>query len=334
MISLLDCTLRDGGYVNNWEFDTNTSRDIVNRLYDSGVRYIELGILGTDAQAGRQTKFNNFNEIVPLLADRKQDCHYAVMFTQENAGNFEFPTSSVDTPDCIRIAYFKKQWKDAFKMAQELQQKGYQVFLQAMATFMYSHTELGEMIDAVNQIEPTAFYIVDSFSTMMPTDVRNFNNQVRQKLSDKVAVGFHAHNNIQMGYANVQEFIRCNENYDIFVDGSISGMGRGAGNVPIELVMDFVNLTTGTKYDSSKVIQIYQDCLSGIFRKCGWGYSMPYYLTAKHKVNSVYGWYFTSHGIDNLSMLERAICEIPIDCISALNRVVADEIIERIKNGK
>lgn len=331
---ILDCTLRDGGYVNNWEFDTDTAKAIIEGLYNSGVRCIEIGILGQNAHVGKQTKFNNFLEMEPLLTDRHPDCRYAVMFTQENAGNFEFPKRSPRTPDCIRLAYFKKTWREALEKANELKRKGYEVFLQAMATFMYSSQEMQEMIEEINRLEPAAFYMVDSFSTMYPEDVAQMRDGVLALLSDKIAFGFHAHNNIQMAYANVQEFLRCDTQRTLFVDSSIFGMGRGAGNVPTELLMEYLNKKQKTRYDIGMVLKLYQTYLEKIYREYGWGYTLPYYLTAVRNINSAYGWYFTSHHVQDIEQLQWALEQVPDEVSYALKPAVADEILLRLKNDR
>ena len=171
--TFLDCTLRDGGYVNNWEFDTETSLDISQSLYRAGIRYIELGLIGRGGTPGKSTKFSDFADIAPLLAGRKSDCSYAVMLTQTEyaAMQIDIPPRGESTPDLIRLAYFKPEADEAMKTAQMLKQKGYIVFLQAMATFMYTEDELAEHIGTVNRTQPYAFYMVDSFSTMYRDDV-------------------------------------------------------------------------------------------------------------------------------------------------------------------
>jgi len=329
---ILDCTLRDGGYVNNWEFDTKTSLAIMSGLYDSGVRYIEIGIMGANAKAGAQTKFNDFSEMEPLFIDRKKDCHYAVMTTTENAVSFELPVCSEKTPDIIRLAYFKRDCENALKSAKLYQEKGYSVFLQAMATFMYSDNDIKKMIEAVNKVKPSAFYMVDSFSTMYPNDVAAMRDIVLNQLSSDISFGFHAHNNIQMAYANIQEFMNINKcQHHLFVDSSIYGMGRGAGNVPTELIMEYFNRNE-KEYDVSYILSLYRKYLEPIYQKYGWGYTLPYFLTAVHKTNSAYGWYFMDHGLNDLDEINIALEKIPDDIRFTLNRKIADKIIDEVKS--
>lgn len=328
--SILDCTLRDGGYVNNWEFDTATALSVMSGLYSSGVRYIEIGIMGANAKPGVQTKYNDFSEMEPLLERRKNDCHYAVMTTTENSTCFELPDCSEKTPDIIRLAYFKKDLHTALKSAAMYKEKGYSVFLQAMATFMYSEDEMNEMLRDVNELEPAAFYMVDSFSTMYPDDVKKMRDDILLRLSPDIAFGFHAHNNIQMAYANVQEFLRVEDGErQFFIDSSIFGMGRGAGNVPTELLMEYLN-RQNRQYDVSPLLSVYQKYLEPIYHQYGWGYTLPYFLTAVHKTNSAYGWYYLNHGTISLDDLNSALEMIPDDVRYTLKKDTAEEILKKV----
>lgn len=329
--AILDCTLRDGGYVNEWKFDTETSIAIINGLYDAGVRWIEIGIMGNDPIIGKQTKFSDFKEIEPLLIDRKTDCHYAVMVTTSSSNKFHFPVCSPKTPNVIRIAYFKPEIEKTISLAKELKEKGYFVFMQSMATFMYSEDELAELTNEINRLHPYAFYMVDSFSTMYPADVIKMRDTVLSRLDKEILFGFHAHNNIQMAFANVQEFMRGNEDRDLIIDASIYGMGRGAGNVPSELLMRYLNDNYSQRLNVSIVLKLYEKYLDRIYKEYGWGYTLPYYLTATNCVNSVWGWFFMSKGIDSLSDLEKAIKMVPAEWIYTLKSTIGDEIVRTIR---
>lgn len=330
---LLDCTLRDGGYVNNWEFDTQTALSVINGLYSAGIRWIEIGIMGQKPQVGKQTKFSDFAQIKPLLTNRKEDCHYAVMVTTALSDNFEYPPRNKATPDVVRIAYFKNELEKTLDLARKLKDLGYLVFLQAMATFMYSGDELDEMLRAVNVLKPSAFYMVDSFSTMYPADVRVMRDRVLGLLSSDISFGFHAHNNIQMAFANVQEFLNVEHERPLFVDSSIFGMGRGAGNVPTELLIEYLNRESNSaRYDLSPMFFVYRKYLEPIYCQYGWGYALPYFLTAVHKTNSAYGWYFINHGLTDLVKLDLALEKIPEDVQYTLKSDIADQILKEVQN--
>lgn len=328
---ILDCTLRDGGYVNNWEFNFDTVRKVMDGLYGAGVRYIELGIMGMGGEEGKSTKFADFKQIEPLLAHRKKDCQYAVMLTQTDAGKFVIPPRSGRTVDLIRIAFFKQEQNEAMATARELKDKGYRVFLQAMATFMYSDEELAALLEEVNQTRPAAFYMVDSFSTMYNEDVREMRAFVLSRLDQDILFGFHAHNNIQMAYSNAIEFLSAEADRPLMVDGSIYGMGRGAGNVPTELLMEYFNKFCGGSYNILKVLQVYQEAIQPIFQQYYWGFSPVYYMTASKEINSVYGWYLTTHGVNDLKDIDSILEQLPQDVRYTLSRSAADEAIKICK---
>lgn len=325
---VLDCTLRDGGYVNNWEFDRETVIRVMDGLYEAGVRYIELGIMGMGGEEGKSTKFSDFSQVEPILQHRRDECNYAVMLTQAEAAKFEIPVRSEKTVDLIRIAFFKVELSDAIETARKLMQKGYQVFMQAMATFMYSDDELADMIRMINELQPDGFYIVDSFSTMYNDDVRNMAEFVLARLSPKIQFGFHAHNNIQMAYSNVMEFFALPTERTLIADGSIYGMGRGAGNVPLELLMEHLNKKRGGQYDIIKVLEIFQEDIRPIFEKYYWGYSPEYYLTASKDINSVYSWYLSNHGVTDLRDFDAILDRLPMEIRYTLSRKAADEAIQ------
>lgn len=333
-IQILDCTLRDGGYVNNWRFDTNTSLSVMNGLYDCGVRIIEIGIIGDGGEPGKSTKFSDSSQMEVLLTHRKEDCKYAVMVTQAEFPTFSFPERSNKTVDIVRLAFFKSDLPNVFVSASKLIAKGYEVFLQAMATFMYTDQELEQLLINVNAIKPAAFYIVDSFSTMYPHDVRQRSDLVLGKLDESIGFGFHAHNNIQLAFANVIEFLATKTNRLLLADASIFGMGRGAGNVPLELVLDYCNKKLRTTYNISKVLDVYQTYIQPIFDEESWGYSMKYYLTATKNTNSVYGWYLSKRGFSDLHDFEAILDQLPDNTRYTLKKETVEEIISRYKQER
>lgn len=326
---LLDCTLRDGGYVNDWNFDLAAARQISGALYDAGVRYIELGLMGRGGVPGKQTKFSAFDEIAPLLEDRRADCHYCVMITQSEweSGGSSIPPRSGDTVDLIRLAFFKADTDAAINTARELKSKGYQVFLQAMATSRYTPGELSALLQKVNRLRPDAFYMVDSFSTMYNDDVLNMERSIIEQLDGDIMLGFHAHNNIQMACSNAIAFIEAPTDRPLIVDGSVYGMGRGAGNAPLELLMKYMNQKRDGAYQVQPVMSAFERCIEPIFKELYWGYSMPYFLTACSDTNPAYGWYLEQRGIASLADIAAILERIPDEVRHTLVKAAAENAI-------
>ncbi len=331
-IHILDCTLRDGGYVNDWEFDSNLAKGVIDGLYESGIRVIEIGIMGIGGEAGKSTKFSSFKDAEPLLENRKKDCKYAIMINQTGFENFDIPNRSEKTVDIIRLAYFKREIHDAMIFAKSLKDKGYEVFLQAMATFMYSDDEIDDMLKKVNDLKPQAFYIVDSFSNLFPEDITSMANSVLSRLNRDIDFGFHAHNNIQMAFANAIAFMNVEDGRKIYIDGSIYGMGRGAGNVPVELLMDYLNRRV-KQYNIEVLLKTYQDYIKPIFEQYFWGYTHPYYLTASKDMNSVYSWFFMNKGIGDIVELNKALNMIKDSSKYTLMKDEAAEVLIKIQGG-
>lgn len=331
-IHILDCTLRDGGYVNDWEFDSNLAKGVIDGLYESGIRVIEIGIMGIGGEAGKSTKFSSFKDAEPLLENRKKDCKYAIMINQTGFENFDIPNRSDKTVDIIRLAYFKREIHDAMIFAKSLKDKGYEVFLQAMATFMYSDDEIDDMLKKINDLKPQAFYIVDSFSNLFPEDITSMANSVLSRLNRDIDFGFHAHNNIQMAFANAIAFMNVEDDRKKYIDGSIYGMGRGAGNVPVELLMDYLNRRV-KQYNIEVLLKTYQDYIKPIFEQYFWGYTHPYYLTASKDMNSVYSWFFMNKGISDIVELNKALNMIKDSSKYTLMKDEAAEVLIKIQGG-
>jgi 4-hydroxy 2-oxovalerate aldolase len=324
---ILDCTLRDGGYVNNWGFSCESASRLIEGLYASGIRNIEIGIMGTNSSLPWSTKFRTFQETEILLRDRKTDCRYALMINYSEKDNFTVPVRSDLTVDAIRIAFFENEWKNALVYAEHIQSLGYEVFLQAMATTYYSKTKLVTLVNAINKLHPFAFYMVDSFGTMYNEDVIRMAELIQSVLDRSICFGFHAHNNIQMAFSNSIAFSQTVNDFDSFVDATIYGMGRGAGNVTTEMLTSYFNKKYGFSFDITSIIGLFQKEILPIYRQYYWGYSLQYFLTSSKNINSAYGWYFASKGYTDLEVQSQLLDALPIENRYSLMKPVADSVI-------
>ena len=313
-----------------WAVDIEEAKRIIDGVYESGIRIIEIGLLAKGGEVGKTTKLSTFEEAEPLLGNRKAHCKYAMMLTQAESGNIEVPERSDKTVDMLRLAFFKPELQDAMVFAKTLIEKGYEVFLQPMATFMYSEDEMKALIKQINIIKPQAFYIVDSFSNLYPDDIAKMANSVVAELDEGIEFGFHAHNNIQMAFANVISFMNAVGDRNVYVDGSIYGMGRGAGNVPVELLMDYLN-KKNKQYNIEILLKTYQKDIKPIFEQYFWGYTHPYYLTASKDMNSVYSWFFMNKGIEDISQLNKALDMVKNTSKYTLMKNEAAEIVRELQ---
>jgi len=331
MIKILDCTLRDGGYVNDWEFPRKTYENIIAGLQIAGIDFVEIGLIGKGKKDIFSTKFSSMEYIPPIIRSKDSRTLFSVMVTYGEALGIPIAERKPEAAEIIRLAYFKPEAEVALKMANELQSKGYIIFLQAMATFLYTKDELMNMIDDVNRVHPAYFCMVDSFGTMYEDDVREMYHLIHSNLENDIGLGLHAHNNQQLALSNAIAFITEAEKTarSICVDASIYGMGRGAGNVNLELLMQYLNKKRGADYRPSDIVQLWQDELSGEYHKNYWGYTWEYLLAAKYDVNSVYIWYLKQKKITSPQVMDAILRNLPYEVRYTLDKVSVDALIEK-----
>lgn len=280
-ISVLDCTLRDGGYVNNWNFGYKEKCDITKALIGAGVDIIECGFLSETKKSEKDlsiySSIDAINETLPSsLSNSRVVCmvnygEYEIAHLQEYCG---FGVAG------IRLAFHKKDLKESLEMARKIKEKGYLVFLQPMLTLNYSDSEFVDLIKESNQIEPYAFYIVDSFGTIQRKDMVRFFYIIENNLKSGIKIGFHSHNNLQMAFLNAQALVDIQSQRELIVDSSIHGMGRGAGNLNTELLIHFLNENYEKTYAVRLLLEIEDTVISNIYDEHTWGYSIPNYLSA------------------------------------------------------
>lgn len=307
--SILDCTLRDGGYVNNWEFSDENTIEIIKSLVESNVEIIECGFVSqTRGKKSNSTQFQCISQVDDLLNRNHIDLSSSEFCIMINKGEFDLKT----LPDLnlqkssitgIRYAFHKKDWKDAYSDIELIISKGYSVFVQPMVTLSYGDAEITEMIDKFNKLDIYAMYIVDSFGAMFGDDFRRLHYLFENNLKPDVKLGYHSHNNLQLAYSNAIDFIN-NRNYEreIIIDSSIHGMGRGAGNLTTELLADYLNKKIKTNYNIIPLLEIIDKYLEAIYRENYWGYSIAHFLSASFRCHPNYSSFLVNK--KNLSIVD------------------------------
>lgn len=290
-VKILDCTLRDGGYINSWNFGEDNIRSVIRDLTKAGVEIVECGFISEKEKFTKdQSRFGSPAEIVPYLPSYRGDCTYVAMI---NYGDVDFE----NFPQCdggvtgIRVAFHKNDRYDALRACETLSSKGYKVFVQPMVAFSYSDEEYLEMIRLVNGFHPYAFYIVDSHGSMKGDDVSRYYYLVENNLAPDIMMGFHSHNNLQLSYSNAQILVEKQTKRQMIIDSSIFGMGRGAGNLNTELLIEYLNNEKGAKYQIKPILQSVDSTIEPVYRQFGWGFSMPYYLSASYRCHQNYAGY-------------------------------------------
>lgn len=291
-IEILDCTLRDGGYCNQWNFGYENSLKVVSRLVEANIDIIECGFITNRVHYNPDiTKFETVNQISSILpADRENKLFVAMM----NLGEFDpntLPEYDGNSVDGIRVAFHKKNAIEAIEVCKIIKNKGYKVFVQGMVSLSYSDEEFLTLINQVNNLEPYAFYIVDSFGEMKKEELIRLFYLVEHNLKMTIKVGFHSHNNLQLAYSNAQCLADVHSNHQMIIDSSIYGMGRGAGNLNTELFVQYLNENNGVRYNLKPLLSVIDEILDFFYQNNRWGYSLPNYLSASHHAHPNYAGY-------------------------------------------
>lgn len=291
-ISLLDCTLRDGGIAIDFEFGTARMQSIKACLEHSGVEYIECGYI--DEKKGTsegRTCFDNEVSIQKHLLDsgKKTGVTYVAMIDYGTFNVNNLKPRNEKGIDGIRLAFHKEKWHESIEWGKVILSKGYDLYIQPMVSMRYSDEEYRELIQICNEqlSGAKAFYIVDSFGQMDSAMLTHKIEIVDQYVSPSMKIGFHAHNNRQLAYSNALTFLDYNAKHDIMLDASIMGMGKGAGNLCTELIAASL-IQEGKNYETTCIYESISEYFSKKIKTNPWGYSLDYYLSSLYSCTPSY----------------------------------------------
>lgn len=279
-ISILDCTLRDGGYINSFKFYKNSIKAIISKLSESNIEIIECGFLKSNAFDKNKTLFGSIEAIDEFITKKGNNSKYVAMIAYGDISLDEISEYNGYSVTGIRLTFHENQIEEAMNFAKELAKKGYDIFVQPVGTAFYTDKMLLELINKVNELDPYAFYIVDTLGTMYSRDILRMFYLIDNNLKRNIKVGYHSHNNLQLSFSNSQELISLNPKREIIIDSSVFGMGRGAGNLCTELITRYINENIADKYDIMPILEIMDEYIMPVYRQHPWGYSAPYYIAA------------------------------------------------------
>lgn len=283
---ILDCTLRDGAYLINKKFGDNVIKGIIAGLINANIDIIELGFLQDEGEGAGKTVYKNSVTAEKYLPSGKQKAKFSVLadYSRYSISNLDNYTGK--SFDIIRACFFKKERYGVIDFCKEIKAKGYKLFIQPVDILGYSDKEILELIENVNQLEPYCFSIVDTFGSMYSDDLQRVYSLLHHNLRQDIKIGFHSHNNLQMSSALSQEFLKIAGNQRaVVVDSTISGMGRGAGNTPTELVAQYMVSKLGYGYNIDAILDLIDGYMDNIRTKCEWGYSTPFFIAGSYSAH-------------------------------------------------
>lgn len=289
-LKLLDCTLRDGGFVNDWNFGHDNIVNIFERMISSHVDVLEIGFLD------ERRPFDNNRTIMPdtKSADKiyqKLDKGQAMIVAMIDYGTCSVERLSPCSEsfiDGIRIIFKKHVMNEALAYCAEVQKLGYQVFVQAVSITDYSDRELLDLIEMVNTLNPHALSIVDTYGLLHQENLMHYFEILNHNLNQEIAIGYHSHNNFQLAYSNSIEILTQPSERTIMVDASLYGMGKSAGNLPIELISMYMNTNCGKHYDTAQMLEAIDINIMPFYAKSPWGYNLFFYIAASNNCHPSY----------------------------------------------
>ena len=328
-IHVLDCTLRDGGYCNQWNFGESNIKKILSGLTDSGIEIVECGFITDKVKYdSNRTKYPDVESISPFLPKVGHNTIYVAMVNYGEYDIGKIPDHRADLIDGIRVAFHKKNIDGALKQCELLIKKGYKVFIQAMVTMAYSDIDYLDLISKVNNIRPYAFYIVDSFGMMKKRDLIRYYSLAEKNLDKEILIGFHSHNNLQLAYSNALSLIDLHFGRNLIIDSTIYGMGRGAGNLNTELFIDCLNNEFEQNYNLKSILNLMDDVVNVFYQQNPWGYSLPNYLSAVHNAHPNYAGYLSDKHSLTIDMMDDIFARMDPEKKVEYNK----EYIEKVYN--
>lgn len=334
-VSLLDCTLRDGGYINNWKFTQEQIMSTVANLTDANVDFIEMGYITSITSAVGGTQFGGISEMSKFLPKNRKDSIYLAMADCSMYDVSELERRTLETVDCIRVVFYKRQIEQAFRFCKGVVDKGYGLIIQPMVTVDYSIDEYeGLLLKFQKEYPLYAVAVVDSFGCMNGKQIRQYAKALNNCLNKEVKIGFHGHNNMNLVLQNALEFMRMSDEREIILDGSVNGMGRGAGNLCVELMADYLNENMDSKYNVDALIRIMSEVTEPISKEYQWGYNPYYMLTARYKLHPNFAKFMRESHEVSVNEFNEILKMIPSSMRSKCTRPYVEELyLEYIGKG-
>ena len=275
-IKVLDCTIRDGGLINNHYFTDEFVRAVYKALSEAGIDYMEMGYRSSRKYAPPSDfgdwKYCDDDKIRKIIDGIESNVKLSIMVDAHRIVEQEFAPVDQSPVDMIRVATYVKDIDKAIAMVNQVHDLGYETTVNVMAISKENEFDLIEALGQLAKTPAGTVYVVDSYGYYFCEQVQYIVKLFQEHLPGK-RIGIHCHNNQQLAFANTIEGIRFDCN---LIDGSLFGIGRGAGNCPLELLMSFLK---NPKFCIEPVLKVIQDYMIPMREEIEWGYMIPYIIT-------------------------------------------------------
>ncbi len=272
---ILDCTIRDGGLVNNWDFSIDFVKHMYKGLSAAGVDYMEIGYKNSPkllkgAEAG-PWRFLDEGFLRDVITE-KTGTKLSALVDIGRVDEADILPGKESLLDLIRVACYIKDVDKGLELAEKFHTMGYETSLNIMALTHVMENELTEAFEEINKSSVDIVYVVDSYGSMDYKDIDYMVSKFQRLLPNK-ELGMHMHNNMQLAFANTIQGAGKGVTY---LDSSVYGMGRAAGNCPTELLVSYLK---NPRYDLKPVLDLIERLMIPLRDKVEWGYIVPYMIS-------------------------------------------------------
>ena len=290
-VRVLDCTLRDGGRIINCAFPDQEIRQLSHRLANAKIDIVEIGFLRDYhdvTYTGDSTFFTDVDQMIPFIDKDKKNTMYVAFI---DYGMFDFSSLKAydgRSIDGIRFGFTKKNYAehkdDILRCMGIIKEKGYKLFIQGVNSLNYSDLEILELVSMVNDVHPYSFGIVDTYGAMYMDDVDRIYGLIDNNMKKDICINFHSHNNYQLSFAFAQEVIKLSRgSRQIIIDGTLNGMGKVAGNLNTELLVDYLVRKLQYDYEVDDLFDMIDDFIYQYSLKHKWGFSTAALMAGIYK---------------------------------------------------
>lgn len=309
-IKVLDCTLRDGGLVNNFRFTDEFVKALYQVNVQAGVDYMEFGYKASKdifkVEDFGKWKFCDEEAIREIVGNNETDLKIAVM---TDVGRTDYKKDIIDRKDSVidlvRTATYIHQIPSAIEMIEDAKNKGYETSANLMAVSKVNDKDLENGLELLANSCVDVIYLVDSFGAFYPEQIRRLADiylNIAAKTGKKI--GIHAHNNQNLAFANTIEGLIAGISY---LDATVCGMGRGAGNCFMESLLAFLK---NPRYKLSVIMDFIEKYMLQMKKDYDWGFDIPYLLTGIFNSHPSSAINFIKEGRTDYSRLQQELMDM------------------------
>lgn len=328
-LKLLDCTLRDGGYLNDWNFGNDSIINIFQRLISAKVDIIEIGFLDD------RIIYDENRTILPDGSCVDETFGFIDKEQSLIVGMIDYGTCKIENLqpcsesylDGIRVIFKKNKMIAALKFCEQVKNLGYKVFVQPVSITSYSEDEYVELLQLVNELKPYAFSVVDTYGLLHKNELLFYFEKANHFLIDTIGLGYHSHNNFQLAYSNCIELLeKAPTDRLVVIDGTLFGMGKGAGNAPLELLAMYMNEHKNKRYKLEQILEAIDTNIVHVSGNMTWGYSLKCYISAMKQCHPNY----VSYLFDKKTLSVKSIMDILITIKKEKKLFFDEKYIEKL----